>query len=342
MARAPRGGRGGAALASAWRRGRAGPGRRPVVARAGRAGPRRRAAPSGGCSSASSKRRARPRPTIRSAVRWCDCCVGPANRRSSSRSTATRSSTSPAFSAACRESPSSTAGWISRRGRDSIDAFTSGGVDVLLATDAAAHGLNLQARCRLVVDLELPWNPVRLEQRVGRVDRIGQRRVVHAVRLVAGQTGEEAGARPPGGPRPARARGAGRRRRPRPPRFSEIELAESVFSGTDAAVLPAHPRGLPPGGARSRSGGDVAEPVCCTSGPVGGGARGGRAPRTHPSADSRAGGRGGSVRRPRSSARRPGVAGSACALRSPSDAASSQCFAPISWTVVARSSSSNS
>ena len=73
----------------------------------------------------------------------------------------------------------------------SIDAFTSGGVDVLLATDAAAYGLNLQARCRLVVDLELPWNPVRLEQRVGRVDRIGQRRVVHAVRLVARDTGEE-------------------------------------------------------------------------------------------------------------------------------------------------------
>jgi superfamily II DNA or RNA helicase len=74
---------------------------------------------------------------------------------------------------------------------ESIDAFTGGAVDLLLATDAAAHGLNLQARCRLVVDLELPWNPVRLEQRVGRVDRIGQRRTVHAVHLVARQTAEE-------------------------------------------------------------------------------------------------------------------------------------------------------
>ena len=74
---------------------------------------------------------------------------------------------------------------------ESVDAFTSGSVDFLLATDAAAHGLNLQSRCRLVVNLELPWNPVRLEQRVGRVDRIGQRRIVHAVHLVARQTGEE-------------------------------------------------------------------------------------------------------------------------------------------------------
>jgi superfamily II DNA or RNA helicase len=74
---------------------------------------------------------------------------------------------------------------------ESVDAFTSGSVDLLLATDAAAHGLNLQSRCRLVVDLELPWNPVRLEQRVGRVDRIGQRRIVHAVHLVARETGEE-------------------------------------------------------------------------------------------------------------------------------------------------------
>jgi hypothetical protein len=42
-----------------------------------------------------------------------------------------------------------------------------------------------------VINLELPWTPLRLEQRAGRVDRIGQRRVVHAVRLVARGTGEE-------------------------------------------------------------------------------------------------------------------------------------------------------
>jgi len=61
---------------------------------------------------------------------------------------------------------------------------------VLLATDAAAEGLNLHRGCRLVVNLELPWNPMRLEQRIGRVDRIGQQRRVHAFHLIAEGTGE--------------------------------------------------------------------------------------------------------------------------------------------------------
>jgi superfamily II DNA or RNA helicase len=67
--------------------------------------------------------------------------------------------------------------------RDAVDAFNAGRVDVLVATDAAGEGLNLHHRCRLVIDVELPWNPLRLEQRVGRVDRIGQRRIVHAIRM---------------------------------------------------------------------------------------------------------------------------------------------------------------
>jgi superfamily II DNA or RNA helicase len=62
---------------------------------------------------------------------------------------------------------------------------------VLLATDAASHGLNLQHRCRIVINYELPWNPARLEQRIGRVDRMGQRRPVHAVTLVARHTAED-------------------------------------------------------------------------------------------------------------------------------------------------------
>ena len=62
---------------------------------------------------------------------------------------------------------------------------------VLLATDAAAEGLNLQRRCRLLVNFELPWNPARLEQRIGRIDRIGQRRTVHALSLVARDTAED-------------------------------------------------------------------------------------------------------------------------------------------------------
>ena len=62
---------------------------------------------------------------------------------------------------------------------------------MLLATDAAAEGLNLQRRCRIVVNYELPWNPARLEQRIGRVDRIGQARTVHAITLVARDTAED-------------------------------------------------------------------------------------------------------------------------------------------------------
>lgn len=69
-------------------------------------------------------------------------------------------------------------------------AFTRGDVRLLLATDAAGQGLNLHARCRWVVNFELPWSPARLEQRVGRVDRLGQRRGVHATHLVAADTAE--------------------------------------------------------------------------------------------------------------------------------------------------------
>ena len=76
--------------------------------------------------------------------------------------------------------------------QDVLRRFERGDIDVLVATDTAGEGLNLHHRCRLVVDLELPWNPLRLEQRVGRVDRIGQRRRVHAVHLLQRDTVEEA------------------------------------------------------------------------------------------------------------------------------------------------------
>lgn len=70
-------------------------------------------------------------------------------------------------------------------------AFRRGQTQALIATDAAGQGLNLHDRCRVIVNLELPWNPVRLEQRIGRVDRIGQRRLVHAFHLVARGSAEE-------------------------------------------------------------------------------------------------------------------------------------------------------
>lgn len=72
-----------------------------------------------------------------------------------------------------------------------VQQFQQGELDVLVATDTAGEGLNLHQRCRLVIDLELPWNPLRLEQRVGRVDRLGQRRRVHAVHLMHRGTVED-------------------------------------------------------------------------------------------------------------------------------------------------------
>ena len=62
-------------------------------------------------------------------------------------------------------------------------------VRVLLATDAAAEGINLQ-RAHLMVNYDLPWNPNRLEQRFGRIHRIGQTEVCHLWNLVADDTRE--------------------------------------------------------------------------------------------------------------------------------------------------------
>jgi len=62
---------------------------------------------------------------------------------------------------------------------------------VLIATDAAGEGVNLQ-NANLMVNYDLPWNPNRLEQRFGRIHRIGQREVCHLWNLVANETREGA------------------------------------------------------------------------------------------------------------------------------------------------------
>lgn len=63
------------------------------------------------------------------------------------------------------------------------------GVEILVATDAAGEGINLQ-RAHLMVNYDLPWNPNRLEQRFGRIHRIGQTEVCHLWNLVADETRE--------------------------------------------------------------------------------------------------------------------------------------------------------
>ena len=64
-------------------------------------------------------------------------------------------------------------GWR-RIGRDEAKRrFREGEADVLLCTDAAAEGLNFQF-CGALVNYDMPWNPMRVEQRIGRIDRLGQ------------------------------------------------------------------------------------------------------------------------------------------------------------------------
>ncbi len=63
------------------------------------------------------------------------------------------------------------------------------GARFLVATDAAGEGINLQF-CRLMVNYDIPWNPARLEQRMGRIHRYGQRHDVQVFNLVAGSTHE--------------------------------------------------------------------------------------------------------------------------------------------------------
>ena len=60
---------------------------------------------------------------------------------------------------------------------------------VLVATDAAGEGVNLQ-QAHLLVNYDLPWNPNRIEQRFGRIHRIGQTEMCHMWNLVAGETRE--------------------------------------------------------------------------------------------------------------------------------------------------------
>ena len=76
--------------------------------------------------------------------------------------------------------------------RNIIQAFNQDkDLKILVANDAAGEGVNLQ-RAHLMVNYDLPWNPNRLEQRFGRIHRIGQTEVCHCWNLVAHETREGA------------------------------------------------------------------------------------------------------------------------------------------------------
>jgi superfamily II DNA or RNA helicase/DNA-binding XRE family transcriptional regulator len=77
--------------------------------------------------------------------------------------------------------------------QEQVDFFSrnpsDGGATYMICTDAAAEGINLQF-CWLMVNYDIPWNPARLEQRMGRVHRYKQEHEVRIVNLIAGKTRE--------------------------------------------------------------------------------------------------------------------------------------------------------
>jgi len=81
-------------------------------------------------------------------------------------------------------------GSLSRRAKEQAIADFRGEAAVLLSTEAAGEGRNLQF-CHVMVNFDLPWNPMQIEQRLGRIHRIGQDHDVLLVNLVAKDSIEE-------------------------------------------------------------------------------------------------------------------------------------------------------
>jgi SNF2 family DNA or RNA helicase len=81
-------------------------------------------------------------------------------------------------------------GSLSTENKDAAIRRFEGEAQILLSTEAAGEGRNLQF-CRTLVNFDLPWNPLRIEQRVGRIHRIGQTRPVEIYNLAAAGTIED-------------------------------------------------------------------------------------------------------------------------------------------------------
>lgn len=80
-------------------------------------------------------------------------------------------------------------GRMDLEGRQHVQDMFASDTRVLVSTDAGGEGLNLQF-CHVVINFDIPWNPMRLEQRIGRVDRIGQIHSVRALNFVLEDTVE--------------------------------------------------------------------------------------------------------------------------------------------------------
>lgn len=72
---------------------------------------------------------------------------------------------------------------LAGRREDMCDAFNAGRIRFLVSTEAGGEGIDLQERCSALIHVDLPWNPMRLHQRVGRLNRYGQQRPVEVVSL---------------------------------------------------------------------------------------------------------------------------------------------------------------
>lgn len=66
---------------------------------------------------------------------------------------------------------------------DTCDAFNAGRLRFLISTEAGGEGIDLQERCSALIHIDLPWNPMRLHQRVGRLNRYGQKKAVEVVSI---------------------------------------------------------------------------------------------------------------------------------------------------------------
>jgi superfamily II DNA or RNA helicase len=80
-------------------------------------------------------------------------------------------------------------GSLAMEERRAVQRAFANEVRVLVSTEAGGEGLNLQF-CHVVINYDMPWNPMRIEQRIGRVDRIGQKHVVRALNFVLEETVE--------------------------------------------------------------------------------------------------------------------------------------------------------
>ncbi len=72
---------------------------------------------------------------------------------------------------------------LSNARETAAEAFNEGRLRFLVSTEAGGEGIDLQTRCHTLIHVDLPWNPMRLHQRVGRLNRYGQSKVVEVITI---------------------------------------------------------------------------------------------------------------------------------------------------------------